>query len=201
MPRRSRGLRPEDIELWHRITRSVARLHPARPALAAEPEAPVATKLHPPRAEPVQRPIEPFLIGQQATATRSHMLVPSLPDQWAAAPVQMDKKAFHRLQKGKLLPEARIDLHGMTLAQAHPALNHFIRQSHADGRRLVLIITGKGKSRDDHGAGPRSHGILKHQVPHWLSMVPLAPLVLQVAEAHVKHGGSGAYYVYLRRHR
>jgi DNA-nicking Smr family endonuclease len=43
--------------------------------------------------------------------------------------------------------------------------------------------------------------VLRHQVPHWLNSMPLKPHVLQIAEAHVKHGGAGAYYVYLRRGR
>jgi DNA-nicking Smr family endonuclease len=41
--------------------------------------------------------------------------------------------------------------------------------------------------------------VLRHQVPVWLQQPPLGAMVLQVAEAHLKHGGSGAYYVYLRR--
>ena len=44
-------------------------------------------------------------------------------------------------------------------------------------------------------------GVLRHQVPQWLSMPPLSALVLQITQAHVSHGGGGAYYVYLRRNR
>ncbi len=113
----------------------------------------------------------------------------------------MDRKSFTNLKRGKLKPEARIDLHGLTLAQAHPALNRFILDSHAQGRRLVLVITGKGKTERDNGPIPVRRGILRHQVPHWLDTPPLSQVVLQVAEAHLKHGGEGAYYVYLRRHR
>jgi len=69
------------------------------------------------------------------------------------------------------------------------------------GLRLVLVITGKGRPGADHGPIPRPHGVLRHQVPQWLRLPPLGPAVLQVAEAHLKHGGSGAYYVYLRRQR
>ncbi len=58
----------------------------------------------------------------------------------------MDRKSFGKLKRGKLPPEARIDLHGMTLDQAHPALTRFILDSHAKQRRLVLVITGKGKA-------------------------------------------------------
>ena len=59
----------------------------------------------------------------------------------------MDAKAFARMSRGKLSPEARIDLHGMTLAEAHPELIGFILNAQAQGLRLVLVITGKGKRR------------------------------------------------------
>ena len=113
----------------------------------------------------------------------------------------MDHKNFGRMTRGKLSPEARIDLHGMTLAEAHPELIRFILNAHSDGLRLVLVITGKGKRGVDAGPVPQRQGVLKQQVPHWLHMPPLGPAILQVAEAHLKHGGTGAYYVYLRRHR
>lgn len=109
----------------------------------------------------------------------------------------MDPKTHRRMAKGKMAPEARLDLHGLTLAAAHPELIRFILSSHADGRRLVLVITGKGKG--DHGPLPTRPGALRHQVPHWLHMPPLAPVVQQVTAAHHRHGGEGAYYVYLRR--
>jgi DNA-nicking Smr family endonuclease len=131
----------------------------------------------------------------------THDLVPSLPEQMRQSPVQMDSKAFGKLKRGKMRPEGRIDLHGMTLDRAHPALTKFILGSHAKGRRLVLVITGKGKMRDEGGPIPVRHGVLRHQVPQWLSMPPLSSAVLQVSQAHISHGGGGAYYVYLRRHR
>ena len=116
-------------------------------------------------------------------------------------PHRMDRKQHGRMTRGKLEPEARIDLHGMTLAAAQPALTRFILTAHAEDRRLVLVITGKGKDRDDGGPIPTRTGILRHQVPAWLQSGPLAGAVLDIAAAHRKHGGSGAYYVYLRRRR
>ncbi|WP_371687459.1 Smr/MutS family protein [Thalassococcus sp. S3] len=113
----------------------------------------------------------------------------------------MDQKAFGKMKRGKLVPEGRIDLHGMTLDRAHPALIRFILASQASGKRLVLVITGKGRKGADDGPIPTPRGILKNQVPQWLTMPPLAHAVLQVSEAHISHGGAGAYYVYLKRPR
>jgi DNA-nicking Smr family endonuclease len=48
---------------------------------------------------------------------------------------------------------------------------------------------------------PHRRGILKRQVPLWLKQPPAAQAVLQIAPAHIRHGGDGAYYVYLRKRR
>lgn len=199
MGRRKRGLSDEDRALWHRVAESVTPRLPAPPASeTAPPPKPVIAKTPaPPRAG-----VPPFRVGEAAAASGpAHDLSPGIAERIARAPVSMDRKAFGRLKRGKLQPEARIDLHGMTQAQAHPALTRFIQEAHARGLRLVLVITGKGKAREVPGPMPVPVGVLKHQVPHWLNTGPLRPHVLQIAEAHLKHGGSGAYYVYLRRPR
>jgi DNA-nicking Smr family endonuclease len=111
----------------------------------------------------------------------------------------MDRRTFERMTRGKLAPEARIDLHGMTLAEAHPELVRFLLRSQAAGVRLALVITGKGREREDRGPIPERTGLLRHQVPQWLRLPPLGTVVLQVAQASQRHGGAGAFYVYLRR--
>ena len=112
----------------------------------------------------------------------------------------MDRRRFEKLRRGRLDPEARIDLHGMTSEHAHAALTGFILAAHAEGLRLVLVITGKGRP-DAQAMQPHRHGILRHSVPHWLAAPPLSARILQVAPAHQRHGGAGAFYVYLRRQR
>jgi DNA-nicking Smr family endonuclease len=111
----------------------------------------------------------------------------------------MDRRRFEKLRRGRLEPEARLDLHGMTLERAHAALTAFVAAAHADGLRLVLIITGKGRDGAADALAPHRRGALRHSVPHWLAAPPLVGRVLQVAPAHPRHGGGGALYVYLRR--
>ncbi|MBC7137474.1 MAG: Smr/MutS family protein [Defluviimonas sp.] len=204
MSRRPRGLRPDERELWQRIAASAQPLHPARPSAArpsaAEPAAPHQVPQVDAPKKKARPEVQDFRIGQSAPDLAFRMdLAPSVADRLAAAPVRMDHKAHRNMTRGRLEPEARIDLHGMTLAEAHPELIHFIMRSHAAGRRLVLVITGKGRRGPDSGPIPQRQGVLRHQVPHWLHLPPLGALVLQVAPAHLKHGGAGAYYVYLRR--
>ncbi|VAV99969.1 Smr domain protein [hydrothermal vent metagenome] len=189
-----RGVRPDELELWRKVAETTKRLKP-------EQAAPKTLILKPAPVIEQKALIEPFQIGAGARKTPAHDVLPGLPERLASAPVKMDKKAHNRLKRGKLSPEARIDLHGMTMDQAHPVLIRFILQSHARGLRLVLVITGKGKDRDDGGPIPVRRGVLRHNVPGWLSVVPLGQVVLQVSSAHLKHGGGGAYYVYLRRQR
>ncbi len=191
-----RKLRPEEIELWRQVAETAERLHPER----GRHEGPK------PRPKPEKKQVGRmggFTVGQntQPFAKISKNLSPPLSEELENAPVRMDKKAFTKLKRGKLRPEARIDLHGMTMDRAHGALTAFILKSQTQGRRLVLVITGKGKDRDSDSLIPVRRGVLRHQVPHWLSVPPLAQAVLQVSQAHISHGGEGAYYVYLRRGR
>jgi DNA-nicking Smr family endonuclease len=113
----------------------------------------------------------------------------------------MDRRRFDKMRRGRMEPEARLDLHGMTAGPAHAALTRFILGAEADGRRLVLVITGKGRAPETDVFAMQRHGILRHSVPHWLAAPPLVTKVLEVVPAHARHGGSGAYHVYLRRAR
>jgi DNA-nicking Smr family endonuclease len=193
---RRRHLSPEEADLWRTVARTARPLH-SHPILnlpASDKPAPDPEPLH--HAKPR---LPRFTLGEKTRTSERRDLAPTLPELVGQAPLQMDAKTHGKMTRGKLAPEARIDLHGLTLAEAHPELIRFILNAQSQGLRLVLVITGKGKRRDDTGPIPQRMGALRHQVPHWLRLQPLGPAVLQVSEAHLKHGGSGAYYVYLRR--
>jgi DNA-nicking Smr family endonuclease len=195
--RRRRLLSAEERALWESIARKADPLHKGRNAVPQP--APVAQSPTPVR--PVQVPVAlpRFRVGSQVNHSRDHDLMASLAEDMARTPVSMHRNDLTRLKRGKRSPEARLDLHGMTLAQAQPALVRFIIGAHASGMRLVLVITGKGKDRDEPGPIPRRLGALRHQVPQWLRMAPLGGVVLDVMPAHLRHGGEGALYVTLRR--
>jgi len=76
----------------------------------------------------------------------------------------------------------------MTHDGAYRAIIGFLDKAQSEDKRVVLVVTGKG-------------GVLREALPLWLGQADLKPLVSGVAEAHVKHGGSGAFYVSLRRKR
>lgn len=194
---RRRILSPEEREIWARVVHTAQPMHPAKKA-----GRPAESRAMPAPSTP-KPAIYDFQIGGAAPRPlpHGHDILPPLEDRLAAQPLRMDRKAHQQMIRGKTAPEGRIDLHGMTLAEAHPELIRFILGAHGAGKRLVLVITGKGKPRDDRGPIPARLGILRHQVPIWLTLAPLGPVVMQIAPAHLKHGGTGAYYVYLRRGR
>jgi len=124
----------------------------------------------------------------------------------AAGPVQalgpstpgLDRRTAERLRRGKLAPQARLDLHGVTLARAHRLLEGFLRDARGRGLRCVLVITGKGRKRVE-GWRETEGGALRDSVPRWIGTPPLSRLVVGIYPAHPRHGGGGAFYVYLKR--
>ncbi|MDT8345081.1 MAG: Smr/MutS family protein, partial [Thermohalobaculum sp.] len=115
----------------------------------------------------------------------------------------LDRRTAERLRRGERLPDARIDLHGMTAERAHLALDRFMTGAAARGLRCVLVITGKGAHRDDPDDIFRrpGRGILRHDAPRWLRAGPVGDQIVGVFEAHRRHGGEGAFYVYLKKRR
>ena len=105
----------------------------------------------------------------------------------------MDRRTAERFRKGKMAIEGRLDLHGMYQDAAHAALNDFIRASAAQGRRKVLVITGRG-SRE-------GTGVLRERLPQWLNQPPCSDHVVSFTTARPQHGRDGALYVLLRRKR
>jgi DNA-nicking Smr family endonuclease len=89
----------------------------------------------------------------------------------------------------------------MTQGAAHRTLVSWLSAAHRRGLRLVVVVTGKGNPRNDENAPwmASPHGVLKQMVPRWLNEPELAALIVHVRPAHVKHGGDGALYVYLRK--
>ena len=127
---------------------------------------------------------------------------PARPDRRGAAS-GIDRRTAQRLVRGQMRVEDRIDLHGMTQEEARRALDRFLTSAASDGKRCVLVITGKGSARtDDAGIMPdREIGILRRSLPRWLALPGLRDLVVAYHNAKPKDGGEGAFYVLLRRRR
>lgn len=106
----------------------------------------------------------------------------------------VDARVLRELAAGERSPERRLDLHGLTRAEAREDLAFELAEAQAEGERCVLVVTGRGT----HSAlGP----VLRDAVVEWLQQPPLAERVLAFASARPRDGGSGALYVLLRRMR
>ncbi len=188
---RKRDVREEEHALWQEVTRDVRR--PRRKRLVATVvEARVADKPKPTQVKPALRPV------LAPAKTRPQLVTAGL-----------DGSTAEKLKRGKIVPEATLDLHGLTQAQAHTRLNAFVRSSAESGRRCVLVVTGKGAPKSnsataEHGfvmPARTKSGVLRLMVPRWLDEGDARNVVAGTQAAHQRHGGDGALYVYLRRRR
>lgn len=182
-----RRLSEDDKDVWERVKKTAT---------------PLVTPLFTPRPlEDLELPAQPRKIKKPRLPEAPKVTTPPLKPPKPSAPA-MDSRNFEKLRRGKLKPERRIDLHGMTADRARGALVDFVLTSHARDLRLVLVITGKGQTHRDEGwAVPQRAGVLKQSLPLWISQAPLRDVVLELVEAHQRHGGGGAFYLYLRRRR
>jgi DNA-nicking Smr family endonuclease len=180
-PRRKRGLSEEEQALWESVAKQVKPLrkrHRASKPPVAPPE--VEAKAAP-RSAAVPKPPAP-------------VISPPRPEPPRLAPIGRRERSH--LSRGRKEIDARLDLHGMTQKRAHRALFGFLQRAHHDGLTFVLIITGKGKMGSES-----ERGVLRRQVPQWLSLPEFRTLVVGFEEAGIGHGGEGALYVRVRRSR
>jgi DNA-nicking Smr family endonuclease len=185
-PRRKRSLSEEERALWESVAKQTKPLR--KKPRAAKPEAVLSD------AETVTAAKPAASSRPHPTAKISQAPKPQVPAAPPLAPLGRRERA--QLSRGRKQIDARLDLHGMTQTSAHRALFGFLQRAHGDGLTFVLIITGKGKV-----GGQSERGVLRRQVPHWLSLPEFRPLVVGYEEAHIGHGGEGALYVRIRRSR
>lgn len=130
----------------------------------------------------------------KSAPARKHAATPAAKRSAPKTPTGLDGNTRRKLTRGEIAPTAKLDLHGMTEAAAHRALSAFVLAAHRRGDRLALIVTGKGGASKDGG-----RGVLKAMVPRWLEEAPMAKVIAEKRWAHIRHGGEGALYVYLRK--
>ncbi len=114
----------------------------------------------------------------------------------------MDRKSRQRLEGGNMPIERRLDLHGHSQDTAKAALESFIMGAYKDGVRCVLVITGHGRRQiqnEENEFWRDNPGILRVRLPEWLSMKPFSEIILRIVQAQPKHGGDGAFYIYMRK--
>jgi len=147
------------------------------------------------KARPVRTPSSTSTPGAEPNPTlRRTESPPDLPTLDRGAAAGVDARTLTRLKRGQIRPQATLDLHGMTRDHAHRALAQFLARAQRDGRRCVIVVTGKGRLAE-------GGGVLRAELPHWLNLAVNRPRILGFAEAQPRDGGAGAVYVLLRRAR
>lgn len=174
--RRQRPLTPTERALWERSLLGATPLH-GRAPVAIEPP-PAADEAKP--AEPRRPPATVRMAARRAAALDPER------------PVGLDRRSWLRLKRGQVVIDGVLDLHGRTQEQAHRALLAFIERAQGEGRRCILVVTGKGEP---------SGGVLRHMVPRWLNEGAVRERVIAYCAAQRHHGGAGALYVLLKRRR
>lgn len=106
--------------------------------------------------------------------------------------MQMDASTARKFKRGLMPIDGVLDLHGKTQEEAYERLKTFIATSVRSHRRMLVIVTGKGRE---------TVGVLKQRVPEWLKEEELRGHILATSPAQQKDGGTGALYVLLRRQR
>lgn len=184
--KRPQNALPEDRHLWKLVSDTVTPLNKRR---ADELQAQMAdflgdtASLTPPSVKRGPRPA-----AYHVPKVPDHKRTTPMRDVYAQHPIE--EPVAKKLAKGRLPIDSRIDLHGMTQDRARFALLDFLQMSQQQGHRIVLVITGKGA---------KGEGVLRRNVPDWLTLHPFKGHVNGFRASHSSHGGEGALYVRLRR--
>ena len=163
-PRRKRALSEEEHALWESVAKQIKPLRKKPRAAKAHVAAPDAET--PAAAKPAVAPRLP---------PSAKILRPPKPDLPPAPPplAPLGRRERSQLSRGRKDIDARLDLHGMTQTRAHRALSGFLQRAHHEGLTFVLVITGKGKM-----GAESERGVLRRQVPQWLSLPEFRVLVV-----------------------
>ena len=183
-----RLLNTDERKLWHRATRDVRKFNPGS---EEEAQAGVFTS-HEKQAHPVterltkQSSHSAFLDAQRAHS--QHVLEAG------------DPKMVRHVRRGKREIDATLDLHGLTQDHAYNALQQFLMTAKARRHRILLVITGKGLSASKSIDRPytESRGILRQRFLQWMEG-PFRNHVISIKPSHQKHGGTGAFYVFMKK--
>lgn len=171
----ARRLSPDEQALWSRVAASVRPLPGRRapmPPVAAPPPPVKPAAARPPLPRPVAAPPAPRVSVAAAT---------------------LDGGWDRRLTAGQAHPDMTVDLHGHTLDAAHARLDQAIDIALAEGDRVLLVVTGKGRAGRP--------GLIRAELGHWIDGSRHRGRIAALRPAHRRHGGGGAFYLVLRRPR
>ncbi len=165
---RRKRLTETDLAEWAQFARHIRAL----PGRSLPPPLPEKPGVPTPAPQPPPPPAAPARIA----AKRLEAL------QVGNHPGGLDNSSWNKFRSGKLPSVRTIDLHGRTAQRAYHALHAFLIAAHADHVRCVEVITGRGSGE--------TGGVIKRELPLWLNLPTLRPLVLAATHPHPANPGS-----------
>ena len=202
-------LSKEDAALWQKVKDSLDQSTPAKKTSKSPGAQPTeqTSPTKPPTTDDFAKLLDedPSKRAQKNQQPKPQAKIPARPKKTITKPIlkieNFNPQDSRNLSSGKQSIEGIIDLHGHRQAEAEQALRTFVKRAQADGKKFILVITGKGQHKDDPDRpfelGAPEPGVLRRKVPNWLDDMP--ETVVSYKTAHKNHGGSGALYVRLRR--
>ncbi|MGV6802009.1 MAG: Smr/MutS family protein [bacterium] len=184
MPRR---LSDEEKRLWQRVTKDVK---PSALVSSENDNLPSARD----QISPAAARLKPASPARSNRAPRSA----AVPQRPTVSATHIDPARLRRVRRGRQEIDASLDLHGLTQEQAFSTLRRFIAEAIRRRLSTILIITGKGRPQTATPLHEPGRGILRHRFLHW-SENHFKEEIIGIAQAHPKHGGAGAFYVFLRK--
>lgn len=190
---KSKQLNAEDAAIWKRVARTVNAYDKASSALPSAmardfkvqkqaPRTPISYR-SPSSLAPQSPPVKaPYLYSSTKSGLSRYNL--------DGPQIAKDKK----IRRGKISIDRKIDLHDLTQDQAYGALCRAVEAAFSRNQGCLLVVTGKGSLSQRASGG----GVLRRNLPLWLGSARLRPMIARYASAHVRHGGSGAYYIFLK---
>ena len=107
-----------------------------------------------------------------------------------------------KFSKKKFLKTKNIDLHGFTLEQANKTIKKFINDSYQNGVSKITVVTGKGlhSNVEKNTYVSKELSILKYSVPEYIeNNLDLMKKIIEIKDAEIEDGGSGAFYIFLKK--
>lgn len=195
-----RKLTEKEHRMWMRVAKSIRAMpkEPSNQDDAIIPDAPP----EPPKSEKTDMPVRPHarthatsddlekLIGGFASPRKAAETRAKLTKNKNASGLPADRVHEKRVRRGRVSFGSTLDLHGHTQVSGRAELLKFVAWHRSQGETSVLVITGKGRDGE---------GILRRRFLEWIAEPDLRVHVSGYSRANQKHGGDGAFYLFLKR--
>lgn len=196
---KSRRLSQREARMWQKVAKSVRRLETRHEPqeLPVEPTETDVSRENIPEKQLYQRPkagpddlkrLTESGFVPTPKASKINAQTKRHPPSHGLADRGREKK----VRRGKFDIGPSLDLHGHTQDSAKAALFNFVRVHQSREEPSLLVITGKGRA---------GGGVLRQRFLEWIAEPQFRVLISGFSQAHQKHGGEGAFYLFLRKTR